>query len=124
MLTIVQIGGSLAKLVYFSYDQGEDGRDLGGRLNFLKFPTDKIDACIEFMKRLKAEHEKREAKSSSQGGKKIALPDLCVMATGGGAYKFYDRIKEALGVAVQRGDEMECLIIGTIGTFFQGATSY
>jgi len=38
--------------------------------------------------------------------------DLCVMATGGGAYKYYDKIREALGVEVQREDEMECLIIG------------
>ena len=34
------------------------------------------------------------------------------MATGGGAYKFYDKIREALGVDVLREDEMECLIIG------------
>lgn len=34
------------------------------------------------------------------------------MATGGGAFKYYDRIKEALGIEVQREDEMECLIIG------------
>jgi type II pantothenate kinase len=34
------------------------------------------------------------------------------MATGGGAFKFYDRIREALGVEVIREDEMECLIIG------------
>lgn len=39
--------------------------------------------------------------------------ELCVMATGGGAFKYYDRIKEALGIEVQREDEMECLIIGT-----------
>lgn len=38
--------------------------------------------------------------------------DLCVMATGGGAYKYYDKITEALGVDVHREDEMECLIIG------------
>jgi type II pantothenate kinase len=41
-----------------------------------------------------------------------AKDDLCVMATGGGAFKYYDRIKEALGVEVIREDEMECLIIG------------
>ena len=39
-------------------------------------------------------------------------PELLVMATGGGAYKFYDRIKERLGVDVVREDEMECLIMG------------
>lgn len=38
--------------------------------------------------------------------------ELCVMATGGGAYKYYDKIREALGVDVLREDEMECLIIG------------
>lgn len=40
-------------------------------------------------------------------------PDrLCVVATGGGAYKYYDMIREVLGVDVIREDEMECLIIG------------
>jgi len=40
--------------------------------------------------------------------------ELCVMATGGGAFKYYEDIKKALGVEVLREDEMECLIIGTI----------
>jgi hypothetical protein len=87
--------------VYFSHEPGDI--ELGGRLNFLKFETDKIDTCIEFMRRLKAEHMQRNGSLEK---------DLCVMATGGGAYKFYDKIKEALGVDVHRGDEMECLIIG------------
>ena len=34
------------------------------------------------------------------------------MATGGGAYKYYDNMKEVLGVQIRREDEMECLIIG------------
>lgn len=34
------------------------------------------------------------------------------MATGGGAYKYYERMREMLGVEVLREDEMECLIIG------------
>lgn len=37
---------------------------------------------------------------------------LCVMATGGGAYKYYDDIKNTLGVEVLREDEMECLVLG------------
>lgn len=37
---------------------------------------------------------------------------LTVMATGGGAYKYYDKIKDALGSDVIREEEMECLIIG------------
>jgi pantothenate kinase len=44
--------------------------------------------------------------------------ELCVMATGGGAYKYYDKIRDALGVDVLREDEMECLIIGTYGGLY------
>lgn len=35
-----------------------------------------------------------------------------IMATGGGAHKFYELFKETLGVEVVREDEMECLIEG------------
>jgi type II pantothenate kinase len=35
-----------------------------------------------------------------------------IMATGGGAHKFYDLFRESLGVEVRREDEMECLITG------------
>ncbi|KAF2457796.1 pantothenate kinase [Lineolata rhizophorae] len=104
----VDIGGSLAKLVYFSRETGTDKSkqpevELGGRLNFLKFETDKIDACVEFMRRLQRDHHA----ANGHGG-----PELCVMATGGGAFKYYDKIRDALGVEVLREDEMECLIIG------------
>ncbi len=75
----------------------------GGRLNFISFETDRIDDCIEFMQHLKI---KQLALNGSRPG------ELCVMATGGGAYKYYDRIRDALGVDVLREDEMECLIIG------------
>ena len=34
------------------------------------------------------------------------------MATGGGAYKYYDEMKKVLGIEVLREDEMECLIMG------------
>jgi len=44
--------------------------------------------------------------------------ELCVMATGGGAFKFYDRIRDALDVEVIREDEMECLIIGKSNNHF------
>ena len=37
---------------------------------------------------------------------------LHVMATGGGAYKFYNKIRDRLGVDMYREDEMECLIVG------------
>ena len=92
----------MAKLVYFS--QEPDAKELGGRLNFLKFETDRIDQCLDFVKKLQAEHK-------TQNGSKSG--NMCIMATGGGAYKFYDEMKRVLGVEVLREDEMDCLIMGT-----------
>lgn len=83
-------------------------REPGGRLNFINFETDRIDDCIEFMKQLKLKQQKL---NGSKPG------ELCVMATGGGAYKFYDKIRDVLGVDVLREDEMECLIIGAYELF-------
>ncbi len=74
----------------------------GGRLNFHNFETDKIDDCLEFMSQL----NKIQALNGTRPS------ELCVMATGGGAYKFSDKIRDVLGVDVKREDEMECLIIG------------
>jgi type II pantothenate kinase len=95
------IGGSLAKIVYFSREN--DNAESGGRLHFLSFETDQIDDCIEYLRCLQSKHHK------SNGAK---ATELSVMATGGGAFKFYDRIKERLGVDVLQEDEMECLIKG------------
>ncbi|KAK3990875.1 putative pantothenate kinase [Cladorrhinum sp. PSN332] len=101
----IDIGGSLAKLVYFSREA--HSTEPGGRLNFLSFETDHIDECLEFMRKLKRKHQRLN------GGSSPPASDLCVMATGGGAYKYYDKIREVLGgVDVLREDEMECLIIG------------
>lgn len=91
----------MAKLVYFSREPLS--REPGGRLNFMNFETDRIDDCIDFMKQLKLKQQKL---NGSRPG------ELCVMATGGGAFKYYDKIREALGVDVIREEEMECLIIG------------
>ncbi|KAF1812992.1 fumble-domain-containing protein [Eremomyces bilateralis CBS 781.70] len=98
----IDIGGSLAKLVYF-VPESSSSPELGGRLSFMKVETERIDSCIEFMRRLRRAHE------ASNGG---TPGDLCVMATGGGAFKYYEEIKEALGIEVLREEEMECLIIG------------
>ena len=97
----LDIGGSLAKLVYFSREP--HSKELGGRLNFLKFETENIGKCFEFIQQLKT---KQQTLNGSEPG------ELCVMATGGGAYKFYDEMKKILDVEVLREDEMECLIIG------------
>ncbi|CAG8026976.1 unnamed protein product [Penicillium salamii] len=97
----VDIGGTLAKLVYFTRELNSE--DNGGRLNFLNFETHRIDLCINFIRQLKEEHEKRNSSKRDE---------LCVVATGGGAYKYYDRLREELGVNILREEEMECLIIG------------
>ena len=90
--------------MYFSRE--EHSTDPGGRLNFQIFETDRIDDCVEFMRHLRDE---QLARNGSRPG------ELIVMATGGGAFKFYDKIREALGVDVHREEEMECLIIGKKG---------
>lgn len=119
------IGGSLAKVVYFSREVGrrpsglagavddapaEDVR--GGRLHFLRFETERIDQCIEFMRELQCKQRQGWAEAKEGKKSKEKEPALCVMATGGGAFKYYDRIKERLGVDVIREDEMSCLIQG------------
>lgn len=96
------IGGSLAKVVYFSRE--DRNAESGGRLTFLSFETEKIDDCIEYLRQLQSKHVQTNGASKAS--------ELSVMATGGGAFKFYDRIKERLGVDVVREDEMECLIRG------------
>ncbi|KAH6854944.1 fumble-domain-containing protein [Chaetomium sp. MPI-CAGE-AT-0009] len=107
----IDIGGSLAKLVYFSREA--HSTEPGGRLNFASFETDRIDDCLEFVRGLKDKHLELNGAASNGHVSSGRVPgDLCVMATGGGAYKFYDNIRDVLGVDVLREDEMECLIIG------------
>ncbi|KAL8772009.1 MAG: hypothetical protein Q9209_002674 [Squamulea sp. 1 TL-2023] len=97
----LDIGGSLAKLVYFSREP--NSKELGGRLNFLKFETDRIDQCLEFVKGLQDEFQLQNGSRSQK---------MSIMATGGGAYKFYEDMKRILGIEVLREDEMDCLIMG------------
>lgn len=91
----------MAKLVYFTREL--DSADNGGRLNFINFETHRIDLCIDFIRQLNEEHERLNG-SSPEG--------LCVVATGGGAYMYYDKLKEALNVNIKREEEMQCLITG------------
>ncbi|KAL1840839.1 hypothetical protein VTJ49DRAFT_7682 [Mycothermus thermophilus] len=106
----IDIGGSLAKLVYFSREA--HSTEPGGRLNFVTFETERIEECLEFMRRLKHKHEELNGSPNGRRSSARSSTDLCVMATGGGAYRFYDKIRDALGVDVIKEDEMECLIIG------------
>ncbi|KAK9432984.1 type II pantothenate kinase [Lipomyces doorenjongii] len=105
----VDIGGSLAKLVYFT----RDGDSIGGRLNFTMFETENVEDLFAFMSKLIS--AKRQ--SISEGSEETDVTStekkkVYIMATGGGAYKFYDRMRKELDVEICREDEMECLIVG------------
>jgi len=79
----------------------------GGSLNFERFETDSIDDCVKFIQELierSANINGVSIKEMRQGVK--------IMATGGGAHRFYELFRETLGVEVLREDEMECLIEG------------
>ncbi len=89
--------------MYFSREA--ESTEPGGRLNFLSFETDRIDECIDFLLDLKRRH------MAANGSRPT---ELCVMATGGGAYKYYDRIRSRMGTDVLSEDEMECLIMGKL----------
>ncbi|KAF4366130.1 hypothetical protein F8388_014848 [Cannabis sativa] len=118
----LDIGGSLIKLVYFSRsdecliddNEGNSSNEslvvskkcpvLQGTLHFAKFETSKINDCLEFIMR-----NKLHLGGCQHGGS----PDnYTVKATGGGAYKYADLIKEKLGVCLDKEDEMDCLVAG------------
>ncbi|KAK9240877.1 type II pantothenate kinase [Lipomyces kononenkoae] len=105
----VDIGGSLAKLVYFTRDDDS----MGGRLNFTMFETENIEDLFAFMSKLIS--AKRQSISDGSAETEAATTEkkkVYIMATGGGAYKFYDRMRKELDVEIWREDEMECLIVG------------
>lgn len=131
----IDIGGSLAKIVYFSHDEpnGDTLEDVGGRLNFTVFETDKIDDMIDFLKGLMSRLQDNHRRSSRSNERltpdgssirssshdsiatnpsKPQSSNMRIMATGGGAYKFYERLRDELGADISREDEMECLIAG------------
>jgi type II pantothenate kinase len=76
-------------------------------LNFERFETDKIHECVDFIQALierSAQVNQVSIEEMRQGVK--------IMATGGGAHKFYELFKDTLRVEVRREDEMACLIEG------------
>ena len=79
----------------------------GGSLNFVRFETENIDECVEFIQSL-IHH------SATLNGVPIEemRKGVKIMATGGGAHRFYDLFSSVLEVEVWREDEMECLIEG------------
>jgi len=71
-----------------------------GDLKFLKFPSNKTLEFCQFV----LEHDLHH----SYGPDKTNI----VNATGGGAYKFAEVVKEKLGITFGKHDEMKCLIDG------------
>jgi type II pantothenate kinase len=99
----------LAKLVYFT----RDGDSIGGRLNFTMFETENVEDLFAFMAKLIS--AKRQSISDGSEETDVTSTEkkkVYIMATGGGAYKFYDRMRKELDVEICREDEMECLIVG------------
>lgn len=79
----------------------------GGLLNFARFETSNIDALIEFLQELISSSAKANRVTEER-----MKSNVKVMATGGGAHMYYDRLRRDLGVEVLREEEMECLILG------------
>ncbi|KAH9486331.1 Pantothenate kinase [Psilocybe cubensis] len=79
----------------------------GGSLNFERFETDNIQACVEFIQELIQRSAQVNGVTIEEMRKGVKI-----MATGGGAHKFYELFRDTLGVEVRREDEMECLIEG------------
>ncbi|ORY27889.1 fumble-domain-containing protein [Naematelia encephala] len=79
----------------------------GGLLNFARFETSNIDDLITFL---------QELIETSATANRVSLArmkrNVKVMATGGGAHMYYDRLRTELGVEVAREDELACLILG------------
>ncbi|KAJ2596691.1 hypothetical protein H4R99_004820 [Coemansia sp. RSA 1722] len=89
----VDIGGSLAKVVYFSTTEA------GGRLHFQAFETDNVEKCIAFIKTLLG---------SREDGDELPV----IMATGGGAHRFGDLLRAQLEAEIRVEDEMQSLTTG------------
>ncbi|CAG8590777.1 2167_t:CDS:10, partial [Acaulospora morrowiae] len=97
----VDIGGSLAKVVYFSR---KPNSSKGGRLNFVKFETERIDECMDFIANLVSRRHSQAPELRER---------VVIKATGGGAHKYYDSFTKKLkDVTVEKEDEMNCLITG------------
>lgn len=79
----------------------------GGVLNFVRFETEQIPKMIAFLQSLISLSASVNHVSEEQMKSQIKI-----MATGGGAHKYYDILRSELGVEVSREDEMECLITG------------
>jgi type II pantothenate kinase len=79
----------------------------GGSLNFVRFETEHVDDCVEFIQSLITHSATLNGVSIEEMRKGVKI-----MATGGGAHKYHELFSTVLEVEVLREDEMECLIEG------------
>ncbi|KAL6947407.1 hypothetical protein ACO0QE_002291 [Hanseniaspora vineae] len=105
----IDIGGTLAKLVYFD--------DVRQCLDFKFIGTAEIDEFIELIQQIIS--EKIEYRRSQEPAGENTQPDdnstsgIEIHATGGGAYKFNDTLVQRFGQdTIKRKDEMESAING------------
>ncbi|KAJ2711861.1 hypothetical protein H4R19_003047 [Coemansia spiralis] len=107
----VDIGGSLAKVVYLT----SGPHSQGGRLHFTAFETDNVETCVRFIRSLldsgaaQASDEEPDSNSSSST---VSDSAPVIMATGGGAHRFRALLGRELGVEIRVEDEMESLTTG------------
>lgn len=92
-LIALDIGGTLIKLVYFE----------NGKLNFVKFQTSGLDHCLDFIR-------SKKLLNGIVGSSTVG--NTSIKATGGGAYKFADNLKEKLGVSLDKVDEINSVVDG------------
>lgn len=88
----LDIGGSLAKIVWFS-----EAAVGGGELHFESIETDKLTQVFDLVSHLAARPGQAR-----------------VVATGGGAFKYFEDLQKLLGknTPVERKEEIQCLIQG------------
>ncbi|KAI0714928.1 pantothenate kinase [Earliella scabrosa] len=79
----------------------------GGSLNFERFETEHVEDCLAFIRTL-------IERSAAVNG--VPLEEMRrgvkIIATGGGAHRFFDLLAAEVQVEVHREDEMACLIEG------------
>ncbi|KAM0788752.1 hypothetical protein ACM66B_002844 [Microbotryomycetes sp. NB124-2] len=79
----------------------------GGRLNFAKFETTDLASLISFLNRLI-----ESSAASNRVPLGVMKRNVKIIATGGGAHMYHERLRDELGVEVMREEEMECLVLG------------
>lgn len=79
----------------------------GGTLNFARFETEKVDELVAFLQDLI-----KQSAATNQVTEEQMRKGVKVVATGGGAHKYYNYLVEGTGLSVHREEEMECLTTG------------